>query len=298
VFIRELTHAAAKLIPDDSQDLIYVDADHTYPSVREDIADWLPKLRSGGIMAGHDYHPGQPRRNGVAQAVHEAFGVENVLRLPFMCWATVKGTPLRTMYSPAFFARRPGKFRDRQHAVADMLARMFQPAEVYDLGCGIGSYLERFAALGLPVAGSDRWADNAREHMAESVRYRVESLDAGQLMRPAERYGLVLCLEVAEHLPESAAPILAGNLRSLCSPAASQWNREGCGKVVFSAAGPGVRGRGHINCKPQEWWRDVFRWAGLPYDSGVTGRLRRELAAIGDPLDYAARVMVFDGPAQ
>jgi hypothetical protein len=37
-------------------DYVYVDARHDYCGALEDIAAWWPKLRPGGIMAGHDYH--------------------------------------------------------------------------------------------------------------------------------------------------------------------------------------------------------------------------------------------------
>lgn len=36
-------------------DFIYIDSVHNYPSVRDTIARWLPKVRNGGILAGHDF---------------------------------------------------------------------------------------------------------------------------------------------------------------------------------------------------------------------------------------------------
>src|SRR5690606_11229810 len=47
--------AAAKHVPDGSLDFVYIDADHSYAGVRADIAAWRPKIRAGGIIAGHDY---------------------------------------------------------------------------------------------------------------------------------------------------------------------------------------------------------------------------------------------------
>lgn len=53
-------------------DLIFLDAMHDYANVRDDIQRWWPKLKSGGVMAFHDFnHDAFP---GVAQAVNEIFG--------------------------------------------------------------------------------------------------------------------------------------------------------------------------------------------------------------------------------
>ena len=46
----------APCFADGSFDFIYVDARHDYRGVAVDIAEWWPKLRPGGIFAGHDYY--------------------------------------------------------------------------------------------------------------------------------------------------------------------------------------------------------------------------------------------------
>jgi len=55
-------------------DLIFLDADHSYEAVKQDIALWWPRLKDGGIMAFHDYHPEHSYFPGVYQAVTERFG--------------------------------------------------------------------------------------------------------------------------------------------------------------------------------------------------------------------------------
>lgn len=62
---------AAKLIHG-RFDMVFIDADHTYESVRADIKRWWPRLRKGGILALHDY--GHDAFEGVKQAVDEIFG--------------------------------------------------------------------------------------------------------------------------------------------------------------------------------------------------------------------------------
>jgi predicted O-methyltransferase YrrM len=49
------TSSAAVTFGDGSVDFIYIDADHTYSGVTRDIEAWWPKLKVGGLMAGHDF---------------------------------------------------------------------------------------------------------------------------------------------------------------------------------------------------------------------------------------------------
>jgi hypothetical protein len=53
--IREYSTKAADLFEDGSLDFVYIDANHDFPHVTEDINAWSPKVRKGGIVAGHDY---------------------------------------------------------------------------------------------------------------------------------------------------------------------------------------------------------------------------------------------------
>jgi predicted O-methyltransferase YrrM len=55
--------------PDGSLDFCYIDCNHAYESVVADIAAWLPKIRSGGIIAGHDYSHPKGKQFGVVEAV-------------------------------------------------------------------------------------------------------------------------------------------------------------------------------------------------------------------------------------
>jgi hypothetical protein len=44
---------AVKHVPD--LDFVFIDADHSYPAVKADIAAWKPKVKVGGWLCGHDY---------------------------------------------------------------------------------------------------------------------------------------------------------------------------------------------------------------------------------------------------
>jgi hypothetical protein len=54
-FLRSKSLDALSSVGDESLDLIYVDGDHRYEAVVADIKGWKPKLRKGGVMAGHDW---------------------------------------------------------------------------------------------------------------------------------------------------------------------------------------------------------------------------------------------------
>lgn len=64
-------------VEDGSLDFIFIDADHGYESVMKDILAWVPKVRPGGLISGHDYDPKHEDVYGVVQAVDEYFGKDN-----------------------------------------------------------------------------------------------------------------------------------------------------------------------------------------------------------------------------
>lgn len=68
--IRSDSVAAAALVEDGSLDFCFIDGDHSYEGCLADIKAWSPKVRSGGMITGHDFNQKWP---GVLQAVNESF---------------------------------------------------------------------------------------------------------------------------------------------------------------------------------------------------------------------------------
>ncbi len=70
---RATSDAAANRLPHHCLDFVYLDARHDYESVRSDLEQWHPKLRPGGVLAGHDYVDGVFAEGvfGVKSAVDE-----------------------------------------------------------------------------------------------------------------------------------------------------------------------------------------------------------------------------------
>ena len=64
---------AAKNILNDSLDFVFIDANHNYQSVSEDIETWYPKLKKGALLCGHDYGNNEfDYGMEVIRAVHDA----------------------------------------------------------------------------------------------------------------------------------------------------------------------------------------------------------------------------------
>ena len=83
VFMKMKSEQAFNLIQDGSLDLVFIDGAHDYGNVRIDIQGWLPKVRKGGILCGHDYGQRTVVRNKrclieVTEAVDRYIGRENI----------------------------------------------------------------------------------------------------------------------------------------------------------------------------------------------------------------------------
>lgn len=61
--VRKYSYEAVDYVADNSIDFLYHDASHLYDDLKRDLNEWLPKMKEGGIVAGHDY------------IEHEDFGV-------------------------------------------------------------------------------------------------------------------------------------------------------------------------------------------------------------------------------
>lgn len=75
---------ASGLFADDTIDHVFIDSDHGYESMVKQIRRWRTKVKSGGIISGHDYSKGD--WPGVVDAVDEELG------------STIVGRPTRTVW--------------------------------------------------------------------------------------------------------------------------------------------------------------------------------------------------------
>lgn len=68
---RSPSEEAAADFPDEYFDWVYIDGNHFYEFVKADLANFLPKVKSGGYLAGDDYQEGGWWNGGVKRAVDE-----------------------------------------------------------------------------------------------------------------------------------------------------------------------------------------------------------------------------------
>jgi hypothetical protein len=63
------SHSAVHQVPLESLDFVYIDGNHGYEFVKQDIELWSQRVRKGGIVAGHDFY--HFKWAGVVQAVED-----------------------------------------------------------------------------------------------------------------------------------------------------------------------------------------------------------------------------------
>ncbi|MCB1110480.1 MAG: class I SAM-dependent methyltransferase [Chlamydiia bacterium] len=82
--LRATSVGGSKQVPD-NLDLVFIDGDHSYEHVKQDILTWKPKMRPGGLLAGHDFRLDFPE---VMRAVHECLPERFIVGKDAV-WATI-----------------------------------------------------------------------------------------------------------------------------------------------------------------------------------------------------------------
>lgn len=55
VMMRSVSNEIVKSFADGFFDFVYIDANHMSPWINEDLENWFPKVKVGGIIGGHDF---------------------------------------------------------------------------------------------------------------------------------------------------------------------------------------------------------------------------------------------------
>lgn len=129
------------------------------------------------------------------------------------------------------------------------------PRSLLDVGCGTGNWLRAAADLGvIDIFGVDGIIAQQALHISRDL---IERRDLSIPFNLGRRFDLVICLEVAEHLPEASAEMLISSIVSHSDT------------VLFSAAYPGQAGQNHINSQWPAYWQEHFNRRGFKCDDSA-----------------------------
>src|SRR5271157_3141519 len=153
------------------------------------------------------------------------------------------------VYSSEFYAGQAAGSASSAAVVVPLVLSFVPVKSVVDVGCGVGPWAAEFLSNGVPeVWGID--GDYIDRSQLRIPPDRFLARDLTKSLQFERTFDLAVCLEVAEHLPESRASGLVVDLTSLAS----------C--VLFSASVPGQGGTHHINEQYLSYWADLFQRQG------------------------------------
>lgn len=77
--IRKTSMEAVENFEDESLDFVYIDGNHNFRYIAEDISEWTKKVKKGGIVSGHDYEGGGRNRfvTYIVNAFVKSYGINN-----------------------------------------------------------------------------------------------------------------------------------------------------------------------------------------------------------------------------
>ena len=138
------------------------------------------------------------------------------------------------------------------------IIQKFQPKSLLDVGCGIGTWLKVFKENGVVnIKGIDGNYVNREQLFNNIDEKEFQSFDLSKPFNLNERFDLLICLEVAEHLPLDSAEEFIDSLIIHADT------------IIFGAAVPGQWGQNHLNEQWTEYWISLFNKKGYHVYDGI-----------------------------
>ena len=142
--------------------------------------------------------------------------------------------------------------------IAEHILQTMHPTTVLDAGCGLGLLVHLLRQRGVAAYGIDISEYALQNAYPEALPHcRLGSLaNAGTFDPPfPQRYDLIVCIEVLEHLPPHEA---ASAVANLC---------QRTDDILFSSSPFDYREITHLNVQPPEYWASLFAGQGFFRDA-------------------------------
>lgn len=169
-----------------------------------------------------------------------------------------------TIYGSDYYDRmdRDSALRDGE-ILSDVILQYYSPQNVLELGCGTGRLLYPYQNNDIEVHGVD--LSKTAKSVSKLPDERFEIHDLTEPYETSQNYDLILCIEVLEHLPESAADTVVKSISDAGTVA------------IVTAATPEQGGTHHVNAQPLEYWINKFEKSGFDYKPEVAQAIKRQV---------------------
>jgi SAM-dependent methyltransferase len=147
--------------------------------------------------------------------------------------------------------------------IVPIIMDIINPKSVADFGCAIGVWLDNFKNTGKveKVLGIDgKWV-NKKDLLINKSEFFQFNLENDITPFIHDKFDLVICLEVAEHISKNCENLLLKNLTSLGDI------------ILFSAAIPNQGGDHHVNEQKQSYWINKFNRRGYIHIDCIRPRI-------------------------
>ncbi|KKK77466.1 hypothetical protein LCGC14_2853320, partial [marine sediment metagenome] len=150
------------------------------------------------------------------------------------------------------------------------------PPSLLDIGCGTAAMVKLARRLSIDAIGIDL-IENEEPDIVHDLSAPINL---------GRTFGLVMSIEVAEHIPAKKIGVFLNNITG---------HVQKGGQLVFTAAHPGQGGDNHINLRSANYWRNELYDRGMNFRLDLTNRLQLAWMNMPMPMYWlVSNVQVFE----